>query len=211
MISVTAYLENEKVSDLRSEYIDGHCLPIIGGGRAHDLLCARLARLLRQGVAEAGCKLYRASFKVRIRSGDAERFYYPDFQVASDTPSCGEQPCVERIEQPDYLESPKLVLEVLSPTSKERDRDVKATDYQQIDSLQELVLVSDDSECIEIRRRDNGWAVETYGCGERFSLQTIATELAVTDIYEVLSGKPNTTAKAGEGSARRDAVLCAAG
>jgi len=201
MISVTAYLENEKVSDLRSEYIDGLCLPMIGAGRAHDLLCARLSRLLRQGVAATGCRLYRASFKVRIRAADGERFYYPDLQVA----------CDKTLEQPDFLEHPKLVVEVLSPVSEQRDRDVKASDYQQIDSLQELILVCDAVDHIEIRRRATQWACETYRSGDRFRLESIGEGLAVDDIYEVLSTRPSPRAAAAPGDSVIRSALRATG
>jgi Uma2 family endonuclease len=181
MISVVAYLENEKVADLKSEYVDGRCLPVVGASRVHDLLSMRLTRLLSPLLRDSGCRLYRPSVKLRVPAPGGDRYYYPDLQVACDRPTDGAS------EQPEFLDCPRLILEVLSPASETRDRAEKATAYQWIRSLEEIVLVAHDACRIEVRRRTGGWVPESYGTGQTFRLESIGAELSVGEVYSGLA------------------------
>jgi Uma2 family endonuclease len=150
MISVAAYLENEKVADLRSEYINGHRVPLIEANRLHDQVCMRLAQILAEHLSGLSCRLYRPAVKVHVCIPGDERFYYPDLQVG----------CGEAAEHPDYLEAPKLILEVLSAVSERRDREEKAPAYRTIAALEELVLIAPHTPCAEVWRRRGGWVCE---------------------------------------------------
>jgi Uma2 family endonuclease len=179
MISVAAYLENEKVADLKSEYVNGRCLPLVGASQVHDRLCVRLARLIGAHLAGTDCRLFRPTVKTHIQIPGDERFYYPDLQVA----------CGELAEQPDYLESPKLILEVLSPASEQRDREEKVPAYQAIPTLEELVLFAHDAPRIEIWRRDGAWVAETLSGPPKLRLASIGIELRVRQLYAGLAVK----------------------
>ncbi len=113
MISVAAYLENEKVADLKSEYVNGRRVPVVGASRLHDQLCMRLARLLQQQLVGSPYRLFRPTVKVHIHDAGDERFYYPDLQVGH----------AEGLEHPDFLDAPRLILEVLSARTEQRDRE----------------------------------------------------------------------------------------
>ncbi len=177
MISVAAYLENEKVADLKSEYANGYCLPVVGASRVHDTLCMRLAQLVNAHLAGSACRLFRSTVKTHIRTPGDERFYYPDLQVA-----CGAQ-----TEQPDYLDTPKLILEVLSPASERRDRDEKAPAYRMLATLEELVLVAHDAPRIEVARRVDGWVLESFGDTATLRLVSIGMDLSPARLYAGLA------------------------
>ena len=177
MISVAAYLENEKVADLKSEYVNGHCLPMVGASRVHDQLCMRLARCIGPHLSGTGCRLFRPSVKAHIRIPGDERFYYPDLQVA----------CGELAEQPDYLDGPKLILEVLSPASAQREQEEKIPAYCAIATLEELVLFAYDAPRIEIWRRDGRWVSETVTGPATLRLASIGIELTARQIYAGLA------------------------
>ena len=177
MISVAAYLENEKVADLKSEYVNGRCLPVVGANRVHDQLCMRLARLIGAHLVGTSCRLYRPTVKTHIRIPGDERFYYPDLQVA----------CGELAEQPDYLNGPKLILEVLSPASEQRDREEKLPVYRAIATLEELVLFAHDALRIEVWRRDSGWAAQTFTGPAVIRLASIGIELSAGELYSGLA------------------------
>lgn len=177
MISVAAYLENEKVADLKSEYVNGRRIPLVGASRVHDRLCERLAGLLQGLLAGSPCRLYRSTVKVRIRGAADERFYYPDFQVV----------CAASAAQPDYLEHPRLILEVLSMSGERREREEKAPAYRRIPSLEELVLVSHVAPQVEVWRRVPGapddWATETVSGTETLGLRSIGSRIPLERIY----------------------------
>lgn len=179
MISVAAYLENEKVADLKSEYVNGRCLPVVGASRVHDQLCMRLAQLINAHLAGSDCRLFRSTVKVHIRIPGDERFYYPDLQVA----------CGEPAEHPDYLDAPKLILEVLSPASERRDRDEKAPAYRSIGALEELVLVACDRPWLQVWRRGDGWTADPATDTGALRLASIGIELSAEQIYAGLVGQ----------------------
>jgi Uma2 family endonuclease len=177
MISVAAYLENEKVADLKSEYVNGECLPFIGASRTHDRLCVRLAESINLQLAGSDCRLFRPTVKAHVRGPGDERFYYPDLQIA-----CGEQ-----LERPDYLDCPRVIVEVVSPTSERRDREEKAPAYRTIEALQELVLIDCDNPRIEVWRRDSGWKTVQPTGEAPIELVSIGVALSTARLYEGLS------------------------
>jgi Uma2 family endonuclease len=173
MISVAAYLENEKVADLRSEYVNGRCLPVVGASRRHDQICMRLAQLLADHLNGSACRLFRPTVKVHLLGPADERFYYPDLHVA----------CGEAAEHPDYLDAPNLIIEVLSAASARRDREEKAPAYCRMAALEELVLVAPDAPRIEVRRRRDQWAPEILVDTGTLELTSIGAVIALQQIF----------------------------
>ena len=89
-------------------------------------------------------------------------------------------------DQKDTLINPTLIIEVLSPSTEAYDRGEKFRDYQQIESLQEYVLVSQDRPCIErfVRAEENNWAYSaTQGLDEVVCLESVPAELSLADVY----------------------------
>lgn len=181
MISVAAYLENEKVADLKSEYVNGRRIPVVGASRLHDRLCERLAGLLHGLLVGSQCRLYRSTVKVHIRAAGEERFYYPDFQVTG----------ADAGAQPDYLEHPRLILEVLSAAGDRREREEKLPAYRLIPSLEELVLIGQSAARVEVWRRVPGpgdaWAQETLSGADTLRLRSIGSRVPLEHIYDGLT------------------------
>jgi len=103
-------------------------------------------------------------------------YYYPDVVVTCDPP--GGDP---------YLRTqPRLIVEVLSPTTERIDRHEKLLAYRNVPSLQEYVLVSQDEMRIELHRRqdDGQWALEIFTQPEEsFILTSVDLRLTVGDVY----------------------------
>jgi Uma2 family endonuclease len=174
MISVAAYLENEKVADLKSEYVAGRCRPVTGASHLHDLLCMRLVRLLNAHLEDSSCRVFRPTVKVHVRLPGDERFYYPDLQVACDAP-CG---------QPDYLDRPRLILEVLCAANERPIREEKAPAYRTIDSLEELVLADSERSRIQVwYRTAEGWIAREATGEEPVRLGSIGLTLSPSRLF----------------------------
>ncbi len=130
-ISIEEYLQAEKSSPIKHEYIQGQIYAMAGASDAHVTITANLVALLRNHIRGTGCRLYVADMKARIESLDI--FYYPDIMVTFDS----------RDTQFEYFKRyPSLIIEVLSPSTEALDRGDKFSDYQELDTLQEYVLVS---------------------------------------------------------------------
>jgi Uma2 family endonuclease len=128
-----AYFALEADAEHRSEYIDGQIIAMDPGAqRPHNLLVAELVYALRGHLRGGACEVYPGTQRVKVSaSGD---YLYPDVVVSCD-------PLFEA-ERPNTLLTPLLVVEVLSESTENRDRETKLGRYKRIESLRECVLVS---------------------------------------------------------------------
>lgn len=82
----------------------------------------------------------------------------------------------------EAITNPRVVVEVLSKSTEQRDRNERFALFQQLESLEEYVLVSQDERRIEVRRRNGkNWFAETRGAGEMVRVHSL--EIAVDAIY----------------------------
>jgi Uma2 family endonuclease len=174
-ISPKEYLEGEKVSQIKHEYIDGQVYAMAGASDAHVTISLNLSMLLRNHVRGSGCRVYMADMKAQIQA--INRYFYPDVMVT----------CDARDKEFDYFKCyPKLIVEVLSDTTEGFDRGKKFADYRKLESLQEYVLISQDTMSIEcFRRNEEGrWELYPYGKGEEVHLASVDFRCDIAAIYE---------------------------
>ena len=82
-----------------------------------------------------------------------------------------------------YKESPLIVIEVLSPSTNQKDRTQKRWDYLSIPTLQEYVLIEQSFVDVEVIRRNQGWRSEHYYMGDNITFESIELSVSVEDIY----------------------------
>ncbi|WP_019503033.1 Uma2 family endonuclease [Pseudanabaena sp. PCC 6802] len=168
------YLAIERDSMFRHEYRYGLVYAMAGGSDDHDELCLNLIELLRQKARSQDCAVRSGNVKVNYKDA---LFYYPDAFVT----------CDRRDRDDRYIKRyPKLIAEVLSPSTENFDRGDKFNDYQQIESLEEYVLISQDEMKIECRRRvgdGEQWEIEIYHAGDRVVLKSMEIEVAIEELY----------------------------
>lgn len=79
-----------------------------------------------------------------------------------------------------------VIFEVLSPGTENYDRGEKREHCQQIESLREYVLLSQDAQKVELWSRAStaeAWAYTSHGPGDTVELRSIGCLLAVNGIY----------------------------
>lgn len=176
--SYAEYLEYERDSGLKHEFVDGEILGMAGGSRRHNALAARVVTALEQG-RKRGCVAFQSDQKIRVLA--TGRATYPDASVV-----CG--PIEGDPGEPSgaTITNPTLLAEVLSPSTEEDDRGGKWQDYQQLPSLQEYVLVSQGAPRVEsYRRLANGhWEYREVTSGQ-ITLSTGAV-LDLAALYDEL-------------------------
>lgn len=176
LISPEEYLELERKAEFKSEYYDGVIYDMAGGTEAHNLIVANVVIELGPQLKGNSCKLYPSDMKVRSSS---RRFHYPDVSVV-----CGDVKFHDG--KKDIYTNPVLIIEVLSPSTSGYDRGIKFHSYQNIKSLKEYVLISQDEPLVEkyVRRSDGNWLyskIEGLESGVEFS--SINCRVSLTDIY----------------------------
>jgi Uma2 family endonuclease len=174
-LSVDEYLELETNSERRHEYIDGVMYAMSGASEKHELISGNLFAAIHGHLRGGPCKPYMGNFKLRLKIDQRDLFYYPDVMVA-----CGREGVASH-----YLHYPKLVVEVLSPSSESTDRREKFLSYKQIATVEEYVLASQDIARITIYRRAQNWAPQVHTGPDCLAMfQSIGLSLALGQIYE---------------------------
>lgn len=92
------------------------------------------------------------------------------------------------------VEAPRVVVEVLSPSTETRDRGVKFKAYQHCPTIQEVVLVNQYFPSVEVWQRNvehaenpHTWLYHHYGPSEMVELSSLNIQLAMEDIYQGLN------------------------
>lgn len=172
------YLAVERQAEYKSEYVDGVMYAMAGGSERHNLLAANMIIEIGSRLRGRPCRVYPSDLKVRVPN--SRRFFYPDVSVI-----CGETKFADN--EKDVVLNPVLVVEVLSESTAGVDRGKKFLSYQQIDSLEEYLLVSQDECLIEkyVRRDDGSWLyTKVSGVDAIIKLASIGCELPLSGIYD---------------------------
>ena len=174
-MTAEAYLTWEAQQETRHEYLDGEVLAMSGGTLPHNQLALNLYSSLRPQLQQKGCRAFVADAKVNVTRINA--YFYPDLVV-----SCHPQDLAAQ----DAITHPTLIVEVLSPSTRDYDRGDKFKSYRALSTLQEYVLVDATRVSVEYFRRGEGrmWLYTLYEAGEVLALQSLDIEVEVDAIYE---------------------------
>jgi Uma2 family endonuclease len=164
--------------DQKYEYIHGEIVAMAGGTVNHSITIGNITSLIRPHLRGKPCRvLSEGTLKIEAAC------YLPDVMV-----TCNEQDITEN---KTYIEHPKLVIEVLSPSTEHIDKSDKLLAYTQCASIQEYVLVNWDMVFIQkmTRKGTQGldriqWLDEWYHQGDILELETIGLSIPVESIYE---------------------------
>lgn len=172
------YMEFERRSEYRNEYLDGEIVAMTGASRKHNLIAMNILGSLWQQLREKDCEVYPSEMRVKIPSANV--YTYPDVVVV-----CGE-PKLED-EHLDTLLNPTLLMEVLSKSTAAYDRKLKFDYYRTLESLAEYLLVSQDACKVEhyTRQPDGKWLLTDISSPESVvELASVGCGLRLKDIYE---------------------------
>lgn len=172
------YLDLERKAKYKSEFIEGQIYAMAGASPTHALITVNVTVALGLHLRGNPCRVYSNDLKVRI--GRAGNYYYPDLTVV-----CGQLQYHD--EHQDVLLNPTIIVEVLSPSTEADDRGRKWIQYQQIESLTDYIMVSQNEPFIEhySRQADGGWHYESCSeLGEAITIHSIHCPLSLADVYE---------------------------
>jgi Uma2 family endonuclease len=177
--SVDEFLRAEDAAEARSEYVDGQIFAMAGDTDSHIQISFNLTKILAEKLRDK-CRAYQREMKVRVEQTNA--FYYPDVTLV-----CGEQRFFQG--RRDVVENPILLVEVLSDSTKEYDKNDKFFAYQNIESFKEYLLVSQDKHVIQqyIRQPDGNWKIKaTFGMDSTVYLESVDVAIPMRDVYDLV-------------------------
>ncbi|MCH4249232.1 MAG: Uma2 family endonuclease [Acinetobacter populi] len=168
-ISEDEYLNGEKFSDIKHEYIDGSVYAMSGASANHNRIAGNLYRKLGNHLENSPCQPYTSDMKVKIGS----KYFYPDVLVD----------CNNLSGDSYFTQNPTLIIEVLSKSTRQIDRKIKLESYLNITQLQEYILIEQDFVDVEVIRRRAGWQSKHYFLGEEVTFESVNLTVSVEDIY----------------------------
>ncbi|MCC5616392.1 Uma2 family endonuclease [Nostoc sp. CHAB 5836] len=183
LMSAEEYLVWEPTQEERYEYWDGEVVMMSGATRNHNRVSLNFSKLLDDALAERSCEVYIVDVKVQVEPG--RKYFYPDVVVT----------CDERDIDPQLVQFPCLIIEVLSPSTEAADRGKKFAKYRQFLTLQEYVLVQVTQPSVEVfRRKDQGkWVLSEYSLGDILRLESVDVEIAIAHLYRQVQFESETT------------------
>ena len=164
-------------SPYRYELIDGVVYDMTGSAPEHSAISSNIESLLREQLGRSGpCRIHRDQY-VAIPGKPP---VVPDVVLTCDLADWDKN---KRL-KPFMIQSPLIVVEVLSPSTERYDRTEKFTRYMRCPTLEVYILVSQDEQYIEVYRRSTGWKQERFSEGQIIKLEQLDLELPVESVYE---------------------------
>jgi Uma2 family endonuclease len=182
--TLAEYMAFEAQSVEKHEYLAGEIYAMAGASPVHNRLCFKLAGLLERQLAGSGCIGYSSDQKVRVEAADLNA--YPDLTIVCGAPQYHPQ-------EPMLLLNPHVIIEVLSPSTEAWDRGGKWMCYQQLESLTDYLLVSQERRQIEHYALEPGdawrYVCETDPAGI-ITIDSINCRLPLAEVYQGIELPP---------------------
>jgi Uma2 family endonuclease len=176
--SVEEYLQMEEKAVEKHEYYQGEIFAMSGSKVPHNIITGNVFGNLLFKLKGKSCQPFNSDQRIHVEKNTL--FTYPDVSVV-----CGE---IHTLNSDDWnVTNPTVIIEVLSPSTKNYDRGDKFKLYRDIPSLKEYVLIDSESISVEafyINDQDHWELIEHTNISETLLLSSIQTELALKDIYE---------------------------
>lgn len=164
----------EKQPD-RYELVDGFPVRMMAGAKnVHDDIVVNVLTELRNQLRGGGCRPFTSDGSIETKPGQIRR---PDIGV-----DCG-----QRDSNATKATSPRVVVEVLSPTTRDFDTLDKLEEYKLVDGLQRIVVIEPNAPevIIWVRGEDrNRRKVHLRGTDQEIAMPEIGVTLSLAEIYD---------------------------
>ena len=188
--SLADFLAWEQQQPERYERVGGAVRMMTGGTIAHNRITRNCARALDSRLQGSDYEVFTSNIKIVSPEADV---MYPDVVVV-----CGEIPG-----KATEVETPVVVVEVLSESSAECGRGANRWACQAIPSLKHYVLIEQDAPILEVATRDDdgSWrSLLHQGLDARLCLDGLGVEVGLDEIFARVTFAPASPARAAEPS-----------
>ncbi len=174
--SVEEYFEIENHSEIRHEFEDGILIPMPGETLNANEIAGNISATLRKELRQKGYRIFTHDIRTIVH----ERRLYrcPDLVITA----------ANTIKDIRHVTEPVLIVEVLSESTEDIDRNKKFRQYTALPSLQYYLMIHQDMALIEFyQRKDNSKTFEFNffdRLSETINLPVLGTSISMEDIYE---------------------------
>lgn len=176
-ISIEEYLAFERGSQQKHEYYQGEVFAMSGAGPRHNVIFSNLFGEIVLKLKGKSCRPFGSDMRLHIP--ESTLFTYPDISIY-----CG---TIDDELHEDNATNPTVLIEILSPSTRDYDRGGKFKLYREIPTLKEYVLVDTEAILIEVFRvnASGHWELEEYKkVDDMLSLPSLSLSVALKEIYQ---------------------------
>lgn len=175
--TIEEYLEMERASRDKHEYYQGEIFAMSGAGKRHNALFKNVYLGIGNHLMGKPCQPYGSDMRLHIPENTL--FTYPDISII----------CKDLFESgmyDDNITEPVVLIEILSPSTRNYDRGMKFELYKNIPALKEYVLVDSDAIGVEVFRvnEQGDWQAEVYkDITELFRIKVLDFAMMIAEVY----------------------------
>ena len=183
-ITLQEYLKREATAEYKSEFYHGEIFAMSGGSPEHNDVSGNVFSQLKNRLRSSGCRPSNSDQRVRIPPNGF--CTYPDVSIV-----CGDRQ-FDALD-PQAINNPVVVIEVLSPSTERYDRGKKFERYRDLESLREYVLIAVERPSVEkfTRRADGTWLLTPLkGLDAELVLESAGVAIPLSEVYEDIAFRP---------------------
>lgn len=171
------YLELERKAEFKSEYFLGKIYALDGANFVRSTITVNLSAEVATQLKGKPCQGLFSDMK--IQTGYKWLYAYPDLSIVCDGTLFHDG-------QQDVLINPKVIFEVLSPSTERLDRGGKFLHYQSVATFTDYVLIAQDEPRVEyFIRQQNGWILYVIrGLESKLSISSIDCTISLAGLYD---------------------------
>ena len=167
------FLQIDFGPDLKAELDNGTIRMMAGGTRAHARVQSNLIIAIGNALRGSGCHPYGSDMAVRTHDYSVR---FPDVTID----------CAELGDRSDdrTLSNPRVVIEVLSPSTRTYDLTVKKDEYRGIASVDTIAFIDVEQEMIAVHQRiANGWTETLFSNGIDLAIPSLGLTIPRDEIF----------------------------
>jgi Uma2 family endonuclease len=173
----------EATADDKSEYRDGEIVPMFGGSTDHNDIAGNLYAYLKFALRQQPYKIFIGDVRLWIPA--CQLFTYPDVILLAGEPVFYEG-------RTDTVTNLRMIIEVLSKSTRNYDQGDKFDCYRTIPEFQEYVLVDQYQMYVKqfVKTAEGYWLLKDYGESKRrLAFASVGFEISLEEIYEGVAGQ----------------------
>ncbi len=178
LYTIEEYLEMENAALEKHEYYKGEIFAMSGASGRHNVISSNLIISLGISLKGNSCQPYGSDMRIHIPENSL--FIYPDISII-----CGD--VISSNEEENTAIHPTVIIEILSPSTRNYDRGEKFMLYRAIPALKNYILV--DSESIHAEHfainKEGLWQLKEHNkIYEEIFIETLNVKLPMKEVYE---------------------------
>ncbi|NJK66983.1 MAG: Uma2 family endonuclease [Microcoleus sp. CSU_2_2] len=180
LYTLEEYRQLEKTAEFRNEYRDGEIVPMTEGTINHNRITGNIYAFLKSALRGNNAEAFMNDLRLWIPRH--RRGTYPDVMVISGQPVFSEG-------RQDEILNPILIVEVLSKSTEDFDRENKFRFYRSIPEFREYILVDQYEFLVEqyVKNESGQWLFQEYeGETPIVSFASVGVQMSMSDIYEAI-------------------------